>query len=181
MPAALAARLERSARPMRLHIPSLHEAKELLASPAQFRGQAVPADALPPAVLLEKAIASDDYYWLIPRLFLDDRSGRVVGSGGFRFAPKDRRVEIGYGVSAAFRCHGYATEGVTLLTDEAFASGLVDEVDANTAQSNRPSQRVLEKAGFVNYGSGDDAEGPLFLWKKERAEPHAPDNPECAQ
>jgi len=155
---------------MRLHIPSLQEAKELLASPAQFRGQAVPADALPPAVLLEKAIASDDYYWLMLRLFLDDRSGRVLGSGGFMFAPKDRRVEIGYGVSAAFRCHGYATEGVALLTEEAFASGLVDEVDANTAQSNRPSQRVLEKAGFINHGSGEDADGPLFLWKKKRAD-----------
>ena len=156
---------------MRIHIPSLQEAKELLASPAQFRGQAVPADALPPAVLLKKAIVSADYSWTIPRLFLDDQSGRVVGSGGFRFAPRDRLVEIGYGVSAGFRCRGYATEGVTLLADEAFASGFVDEVHANTAQSNRPSQRVLEKAGFVNYGSGEDAEGPIFLWKKARAGP----------
>jgi RimJ/RimL family protein N-acetyltransferase len=125
---------------------------------------------LPPPVWLEKAIAAGDYYWTMPRLFLDDESGRVVGSTGFKFEPKDRRVEIGYGVSAAFRRHGYATEGVTLLTDEAFASGLVDEVDANTAQSNRPSQRVLEKAGFINHGSGEDADGPLFLWKKKRAD-----------
>ena len=158
---------------MRLHIPSLQEAKELLATPAQFRGQAVFADALPPAVLLEKAIASGDFHWTIPRLFLDDEGGQVVGSGGFKFAPKDRRVEIGYGVSAAFRCHGYATQGVTLLFDEALASGLVDEVDAITAQFNHPSQRVLEKAGFINYGTGEDAEGPTFLWKKERAEPSA--------
>jgi RimJ/RimL family protein N-acetyltransferase len=153
---------------MRLHIPSLKEAKELLATPPQFHGHVVFADALPPAVLLEKAIASDDHFWLMPRLYLDDESGQVVGSGGFKFAPRNRRVEIGYGVSAAFRCRGHSTEGVKLLTDEAFASGLVDGVDADTAQCNHASQRVLEKAGFMNYGSGEDADGPLFLWKKER-------------
>jgi RimJ/RimL family protein N-acetyltransferase len=157
---------------MRLHIPSLQEAKELLATPAQFHGHAVFADALPPAVLLEKAIASDDYFWIIPRLYLDDESGQMVGSGGFKFAPRNRRVEIGYGVSATFRCRGYATEGVKLLTDEAFASGLVDGVDAATAQSNHASQRVLEKAGFMNYTSGEDADGPLFLWKKEGPNQH---------
>jgi RimJ/RimL family protein N-acetyltransferase len=104
----------------------------------------------------------------MPRLFLDDESGRVVGSAGFKSAPKGRRVEIGYGVSTAFRCHGYATEGVTLLTNEAFASGLVDEVDATTDRANHSSGRVLEKAGFVNYGLGEDADGPIFLWKKGR-------------
>jgi len=153
---------------MRLHIPSLTEAKELLAAPARFRGQSVLPDALPPPVRLENAIAADDHYWTMPRLFLDDESGRVVGSAGFKFAPKDRRVEIGYGVSKAFRSRGYATEGVTLLTNEAFASGLVDEVDATTDRANRSSGRVLEKAGFVNYGSGEDAGGPVFLWKKGR-------------
>lgn len=153
---------------MRLHIPSLQEAKALLATPAQFHRHVVFADALPPAVLLERAIASDDYLWIIPRLYLEEESGQVVGSGGFKSAPGNRRVEIGYGVSAAFRCRGYATEGARLLTDEAFASGFVDGVDASTAQSNRASQRVLEKAGFINYGSGEDEDGPSFLWKRER-------------
>jgi hypothetical protein len=153
---------------MRLHIPSLAEAKELLATRARFRGQSVLPDALPPPVRLENAIAADDHYWTMPRLFLDDESGRVVGSAGFKFAPRDRRVEIGYGVSMAFRCHGYATEGVTLLTNEAFASGLVDEVDATTDRANHSSGRVLEKAGFVNYRSGDDADGPILLWKKRK-------------
>ncbi len=75
--------------------------------PAQFHGQAVFADALPPAVLLDRAIASNDYFWLIPRLFLDEKWGQVVGSGGFKFAARNRRIEIGYGVSETFRCRGY--------------------------------------------------------------------------
>jgi RimJ/RimL family protein N-acetyltransferase len=153
---------------MRLYFPSLQEVKELLAAPALFRGQAVPTDALPPAVWLEKAIAAGDCYWTMPRLFLDDESARVVGSAGFKFEPRGRRVEIGYGVSAAHRCQGYATEGVEMLTNESFASGQVDEVHATTAHSNHASRRVLEKAGFINYGSGRDADGPIFLWKKER-------------
>jgi RimJ/RimL family protein N-acetyltransferase len=103
----------------------------------------------------------------MPRLFVDDVSGRIVGAGGFKSTPKDGKVEIGYGIAPACRGHGYATRGVTLLCAEAFASGRVKEILAETSVTNAASERVLEKAGFICYGSGSDDEGPVKLWSKK--------------
>src|SRR5476651_1391606 len=108
---------------MKLYLPTKAEAADLLAGPAQFRGLVICAEALPPRFLLERAIASDDGDWLMPRLFVDEAGSRIVGSGAFKSAPRQRRMEIGYGVSSTCRCRGYATEGVKLLVAEAFSSG----------------------------------------------------------
>jgi RimJ/RimL family protein N-acetyltransferase len=60
------------------------------------------------------------------------------------------QVEIGYGVAAPYRGHGYATEAVAglcrWLVDEAGATRLV-AVDVLT--DNVASRRMLEKVGFT--------------------------------
>jgi RimJ/RimL family protein N-acetyltransferase len=133
---------------------------------AEFRGLAVCAGALPPAVLLERAMAAEGNAWLMPRLFVDESAGRIVGSGGFKSGPRENQIEIGYNVSPACRGRGYATHGVRLLCAEAFSSGLVNEVRGETSLANVASKRVLEKAGFTFSGSGTDDEGPVDLWRK---------------
>jgi len=149
---------------MKLFTPSKKEAGELLLGPGEFRGLVVCAEALPPAFFWERAMAAEGADWIMPRLFVDEVAGRVVGAGGFKYAPKEGRVEIGYGVSSACRGNGYATQGVLWLCEEAFSSGLVAEVLAETSPFNLASQRVLEKAGFTWYGSGTDDQGPVHLW-----------------
>ena len=104
----------------------------------------------------------------MPRLFVDEVSDRIVGSGGFKYAPRESRVEIGYNVSPDCRGRGFATDGVTLLCEEAFSSGLVSEILVETSLANVASKRVLEKAGFTLYGSGVDNEGPVDLWIKKK-------------
>lgn len=151
---------------MKLYIPSKEEAADLLASPVQFRGFLVCEGGLPPSFLLERAIAESSD-WRMPRLFLDESLGRVVGSGAFKSEPRQRTVEIGYGVAPTCRRRGYATEGVILLVDEAFSSGLVDEVLAESSQSNDASRTVLERVGFTVYGSGKTDDGPVSLWAKK--------------
>jgi RimJ/RimL family protein N-acetyltransferase len=54
--------------------------------------------------------------------------------------------------------------GVQLLVAEAFSSGQVDMVLAETSLSNAASKRVLEKAGFSIAGTGENEEGPVNLW-----------------
>ena len=158
---------------MKLYIPSKEEAADLLRAPTQFRGMLVCENALPPSVLLEQALAAEGGDWRMPRLFGDEGIGQVVGSGGFKSAPRKRRVEIGYGVAPACQGRGYATAGVQLLVAEAFSSGLVDEVFAETSLANAASQRVLEKVGFSMEGSGQDEEGPLKLWSMKKWPNHA--------
>jgi ribosomal-protein-alanine N-acetyltransferase len=158
---------------MKLYTPSKEEAAGLLAGPAQFRGLSICEFALPPAFLLERAIAAEDGGWSMPRLFCDESNAQIVGSGAFKSEPRNRKLEIGYGVAPARRCRGFATEGVRLLAEEAFSSGLVDEVLAEVSPENEASRRVLEKAGFTIYGSGEDDAGPVNRWVKKK-EPKQP-------
>src|SRR4051812_25441817 len=104
---------------MKLIVPTKAEAADLLDGASTFRGFAICADALPPAAFLNRALSSEEGAWCMPRLFCSERICQVVGSGAFKSAPREKRIEIGYGVSPTCRCRGYATEGVQLLLDEA--------------------------------------------------------------
>lgn len=70
--------------------------------------------------------------------------------GGFGFGPPDDSgcVEIGYGLVAAARGIGLATEAVRAALRVAAEHGAT-VVTADTENGNRASQRVLLKAGFV--------------------------------
>ncbi len=149
---------------MKLYLPSREEACELLKRLELFRGYTICDGALPPAFILKAGLNERSTNWLMPRLFCDELTGRIVGSGGFKTEPRDRRIEIGYGVAPAVRRRGYATQAVRLLVEEAFCSNGIDEVVAETASSNAASKRVLEKAGFCPNGSGAGNEGPVDYW-----------------
>ncbi|HEX3649971.1 MAG TPA: GNAT family N-acetyltransferase [Pseudonocardiaceae bacterium] len=79
-----------------------------------------------------------------------DLDGSVIGTIGF-FGPPDERgeVTIGYGLVPGARGFGYATEAVARLVDFCRAHGNVRAVLADTLKDNVPSQRVLDKTGFV--------------------------------
>ncbi len=146
---------------MELYVPNKEEATALLAAPKEFRGWSICEDALPPPFILERGIVGIDGAWCMPRLFCDVVVRRIVGSGAFKSGPRDRRVEIGYGIAHACRCRGYATEGVKLLVEGAFSSGLVDEVFAGVSASNTASMRVLAKAGFTASNPEKNGEGQI--------------------
>ena len=114
---------------MKLHIPTKAEARVLLTSPADFQGYAVVEGSLPPAILLERGAEIQVSSWLMPRLFCDGDQREIVGSACFKSVPKDRKVEIGYGVAMLRRCRGHATTGLALMVMEAFASSQVETTD----------------------------------------------------
>ncbi|MDF3300446.1 GNAT family N-acetyltransferase [Streptomyces sp. K1PA1] len=83
--------------------------------------------------------------------------GRAVGGIGFHGRPDtEGRVEIGYDLAEAARGHGYATEALRALGVWALDRDEVRTVCATVERANVPSQRVLERAGFVR---ADEAGG----------------------
>ena len=93
--------------------------------------------------------------------------GAVIGDGGFKGAPKNGEVELGYGIDAPFRGKGYAEEAARALVGWAFSQNGVDLVSAETAPDNAASQHILQKLGFLPAGSG--AEGPRFSCARRTA------------
>lgn len=73
--------------------------------------------------------------------------GVAIGGIGFKGAPTDGVVEVGYGLAPSARGHGYATEALRAVC--ALAAGLgVHRVRADTELDNHASQRTLERGGF---------------------------------
>jgi RimJ/RimL family protein N-acetyltransferase len=66
-------------------------------------------------------------------------------------------VEIGYDLAASARGHGYATEALRALSAWALARDDVRLLVATVDRDNVPSQRVVQRAGFVAVG-GDEEE-----------------------
>jgi RimJ/RimL family protein N-acetyltransferase len=85
-------------------------------------------------------------------LIRERSSALLVGGCGFHGAPRERSVEMGYGLAEAAWGLGYATEACRRLLVEAFASGDVDQVTATIDETNVKSRNVLERCGFSRVG-----------------------------
>jgi [ribosomal protein S5]-alanine N-acetyltransferase len=147
----------------------LRQLKSLEVDPLRLDGLRVAIGALPPRFILEGAVGAllkgEPPVWFSPYAFIDNRLDQVIGSGGFKGFPVDRRVEIGYGVAEELRGKGLATAAVRELLQVAFSDTGVVEVYAETATDNVPSRRVVEKVGFRHLGRrATDADGIVDQW-----------------
>ena len=122
--------------------------------------------ALPPSFVAARALKliadGKSEFWCNTFLIVRNRDQRIIGGCGFKDAPKDGRVEIGYGVSPGNRGQGAATAAVGLLLQLAFGSG-VQEVYAEVAPGNLASTKVVRKLGFVDIGTRVDEEDQLVV------------------
>ncbi len=84
----------------------------------------------------------------------------AVGTIGFFGPPVDGEVEVGFGLVAAMRGQGLATEALAALLAETDRLGL--RVRASVEPSNSASLRVLAKAGFTGLRGSDD-DGRLIM------------------
>ena len=80
--------------------------------------------------------------------------GEAVGAIGFRLQEGVERVsaEVGYWLGEAFWGRGIVTDALKAVTRHAFETYGVVRVFAVPFEWNVPSQRVLEKAGYVFEG-----------------------------
>jgi ribosomal-protein-alanine N-acetyltransferase len=83
-------------------------------------------------------------------VFFDKSNGNFVGRCGFKnnhIEGKDE-VELLYALMPTYWGKGYATEISKKLMDIAFEQLKLKDVIAFTLATNKPSQKVMEKAGF---------------------------------
>jgi RimJ/RimL family protein N-acetyltransferase len=102
-----------------------------------------------------------------PASWLIVADGEIVGLCSITKAfPTPGTIEIGYGLAQCRRGRGHAAAAVAELLDWARSVPSIAAVTANTAVDNLPSQRVLERNGFIRIGGKIDPEdGPLICWR----------------
>jgi RimJ/RimL family protein N-acetyltransferase len=89
---------------------------------------------------------------LIPYVIVDGESGELLGGATLRQLDASRHsIEIGYWLLERARGRGAATMAVMALLDWSFANGLY-RIEAVVRIGNIPSERVLERTGFVREG-----------------------------
>jgi len=99
------------------------------------------------------------YYLTLPAGV--DQPATVIGAAGFKGPPNaDGEVELGYGLVPSYQRRGYATEAVRGMATFAFAHPRVTTVVGQTIQTLVGSIGVLEKAGFLFDGEGNDPHAP---------------------
>lgn len=95
-----------------------------------------------------KHITTDPSTPFCAYLIRRSEDGLAIGGIGFFTTPDaGGSVEVGYGLVAAARGRGFATEALRAMTALAFAHGALNVI-ADTAIDNLRSQQVLGRAGF---------------------------------
>ena len=105
-----------------------------------------------------------DVIWAFP--YFIQKHTQIIGACGFKGAPKNSRVEIGYNVAPDARGLGVATSAVKQLSQIAFNSALVDTVFALITSDNKASLNVVQKNGFSFKEFVIDSDGEqLEYWE----------------
>jgi ribosomal-protein-alanine N-acetyltransferase len=100
----------------------------------------------------------------------------IVGGCGFKDAPHDGQVEIGYAIAPDCRNRGFATAALRSLVDIAFGSSDVTTVLAQVSQANIASSRVVDKLGFATAGIRTDQDNDVLVqWILRRPRPDSAD------
>lgn len=91
--------------------------------------------------------------------------GQLVGSVGFKGAPKDGRVEIAYTTFKNFRGKGHGTQMCKLLVDLALKTDSSLQIMARTLPEENHSTKILKKNNFSLKGKVNDPEdGEVWEW-----------------
>ena len=91
---------------------------------------------------------------------------RFVGTGAFKGAPREGRVEIAYGTFEAYRKQGYGTCICRLLVEKSLETDPSVVITARTLPERNYSAMLLEKNGFILLGTVEDEEdGEVWEWQ----------------
>ncbi|WP_323741899.1 GNAT family N-acetyltransferase [Salinibacillus xinjiangensis] len=80
-------------------------------------------------------------------------SQTIMGDMGFKGGPNSEGVmDLGYSIVTSYQGKGYATEMAKAMVEWGLRQPRVNRITASCDESNLPSIRVLEKAGFKRVG-----------------------------
>lgn len=80
-------------------------------------------------------------------------SGKVIGSCGFlNRSPKHYRAEVGFELSKAYWGKGIAAEALEAVVKYGFRHLELERIEALIEPANLPSQKLVEKTGFMQEG-----------------------------
>jgi RimJ/RimL family protein N-acetyltransferase len=136
------------------------------------------SDEVSPAWIERLRTAVDRDPWQFGFVVFERMTGVAVGMAGFKGPPDDHGVvEIAYGIAAACRGRGYATQAARALVEYASGDARVGRIRAHTLPANGASTSVLAKAGFELLGSVEDPEdGVVWRWERDPDERFAKPN-----
>jgi RimJ/RimL family protein N-acetyltransferase len=98
--------------------------------------------------------------------YFAQEQGRLVGSAGFKGAPKDGKVEIAYGTFPQFQQQGIGTEICRQLVLLALATDPSVRILARTLPEENYSVKILRKNGFALLGTvWDEEDGDVWEWE----------------
>jgi ribosomal-protein-alanine N-acetyltransferase len=98
-------------------------------------------------------------------LFFDSVDGALVGFGGFKGAPRDGEVEVGYAVAPSRQGRGIATQVVRVLVARAAAADVIT-VSAHSLANDNPSTSVLRRCGFARTAVLEDpVQSQIWRWE----------------
>jgi RimJ/RimL family protein N-acetyltransferase len=87
------------------------------------------------------------------KFVMQKKDGTRIGSiEGEQHSAYGGYLEIGFTIIPEERGKGYCSEAVKIMVDYLFLSSSMIRIQALTDTRNLPSQRVLEKAGFMKEG-----------------------------
>jgi RimJ/RimL family protein N-acetyltransferase len=139
--------------------------------PVDFGSMTILEEALPPPHVALRSLMQlaqgTPRFWCVPFLILPESRDRILGGCGFKTAPVDGRVEIGYGVAVSERGRGIATAAVSKLLQLAHGSGAVTELVAVILPENIASARLASRLGFTRGSQIVDEDGALaeqWIW-----------------
>lgn len=124
-----------------------------------------PAEGWPHEDTVDGLSGAVKYGW--PAGWMITLGGKIIGDCGTH-GPADPQgvVEIGYGLAANYRGHGFGTEVVGAVTNWLLGLPEISAVVASTLADNFPSRRVLEKNGFSFTGFDDEGQA---LYRRDAA------------
>ena len=142
--------------------------------PVDFDGFAVLAGALPPAIVLTRALhalaAGTPRPWCVPFLIVSPNRRVVLGGCGFKSAPRDGEVEISYGVAPSERGRGIGRTALAQLLERATASGEAHTVVAHILPRNVASAALVARLGFERGHLFVDTDGEeVVRWSRRIA------------
>lgn len=98
----------------------------------------------------EKNTIWNSFFWIILK-----SNNKVIGSIDFKCVPKNKIVEIGYGLGKQYEGNGYMSESVKAMIEIAKEKEL-KKVIADTLKSNQKSQNVLLRNRFTLTKEDDE-------------------------